>query len=315
MTDVPVNAGAPVKRRRTKPSQGHGPLAAAAVHRRRHSRHRDLCADGPGRQAGRRRGVAAFRGRLRGRAHDRVQLSRAGHEISEGGGRRPLHPQGFRHPFHHVHRCVCGDVLGDHLGIDGFAGVRREHVARDGARSDGLRHHRHGPCFHGRRCRGQFPRRRRKREGQCGAHLRRADGTADHHRHRPLGHRPRPGRCFARDAVSFDPGRRHVLAGDRGDHARLLAMVGFEDSVNMAEECKDPTRHFPKVLLAGLAITGVIYVLVSISAITLVAPEQLGEGADTASAGGSKRRARISRSGSSASSPCSPWPTARSSTC
>ncbi|WP_291858996.1 APC family permease [Bradyrhizobium sp.] len=58
----------------------------------------------------------------------------------------------------------------------------------------------------------------------------------------------------------------------------FFAMVGFEDSVNMAEECKDPTRHFPKVLLTGLAITGVIYVLVSISAITLVAPEQLGEG-------------------------------------
>ncbi len=58
----------------------------------------------------------------------------------------------------------------------------------------------------------------------------------------------------------------------------FFAMVGFEDSVNMAEECKDPTRHFPKVLLAGLGITGVIYVLVSISAITLVAPDQLGEG-------------------------------------
>jgi amino acid transporter len=58
----------------------------------------------------------------------------------------------------------------------------------------------------------------------------------------------------------------------------FFAMVGFEDSVNMAEECKDPTRHFPKVLLAGLVITGLIYVLVSISAITLVAPEQLGEG-------------------------------------
>jgi APA family basic amino acid/polyamine antiporter len=58
----------------------------------------------------------------------------------------------------------------------------------------------------------------------------------------------------------------------------FFAMVGFEDSVNMAEECKDPTRHFPKVLLAGLIITGLIYVLVSISAITLVSPEQLGEG-------------------------------------
>jgi APA family basic amino acid/polyamine antiporter len=58
----------------------------------------------------------------------------------------------------------------------------------------------------------------------------------------------------------------------------FFAMVGFEDSVNMAEECKDPTHIFPKVLLAGLSITGVIYVLVSISAITLVAPERLGEG-------------------------------------
>ena len=58
----------------------------------------------------------------------------------------------------------------------------------------------------------------------------------------------------------------------------FFAMVGFEDSVNMAEECKDPIRHFPKVLLAGLLITGTIYVLVSVSAITLVSPEQLGEG-------------------------------------
>jgi basic amino acid/polyamine antiporter, APA family len=58
----------------------------------------------------------------------------------------------------------------------------------------------------------------------------------------------------------------------------FFAMVGFEDSVNMAEECKDPTRHFPIVLLTGLFITGAIYVLVSISAITLVAPDQLGQG-------------------------------------
>jgi basic amino acid/polyamine antiporter, APA family len=58
----------------------------------------------------------------------------------------------------------------------------------------------------------------------------------------------------------------------------FFAMVGFEDSVNMAEECQQPTRIFPKVLLTGLIITGTIYVLVSISAVTLVSPEQLGEG-------------------------------------
>ena len=47
-------------------------------------------------------------------------------------------------------------------------------------------------------------------------------------------------------------------------------MVGFEDSVNMAEECKDPVRDFPKMMLTGLGITGTIYVLVSITAVALV---------------------------------------------
>src|SRR3954469_12474404 len=31
----------------------------------------------------------------------------------------------------------------------------------------------------------------------------------------------------------------------------FFAMVGFEDSVNMAEECQDPTRIFPKILLTA----------------------------------------------------------------
>ncbi|SEL60722.1 APC family permease [Xaviernesmea oryzae] len=59
---------------------------------------------------------------------------------------------------------------------------------------------------------------------------------------------------------------------------KKFAMVGFEDSVNMAEECKDPSRIFPKVLLGGLMLTGVIYVLVAVSAITLVPAAELGEG-------------------------------------
>lgn len=58
----------------------------------------------------------------------------------------------------------------------------------------------------------------------------------------------------------------------------FFAMVGFEDSVNMVEETKEPTRIFPKALLLGLSVTALIYVLVSISAITLVPPEQLAEG-------------------------------------
>lgn len=81
-------------------------------------------------------------------------------------------------------------------------------------------------------------------------------------------------------AMEFKPGSAGgvfwpVIAGST---LAFFAMVGFEDSVNMAEECKDPVRHFPKVLLAGLVITGLIYVLVSVSSITLVPPEKLGEG-------------------------------------
>ncbi|PYY32833.1 amino acid permease [Curtobacterium sp. MCJR17_055] len=50
----------------------------------------------------------------------------------------------------------------------------------------------------------------------------------------------------------------------------FFAMVGFEDSVNMAEETKDPSRIFPRVMLTGLGITAVIYVLVSICAVAVV---------------------------------------------
>ena len=63
-----------------------------------------------------------------------------------------------------------------------------------------------------------------------------------------------------------------------GTTLAFFAMVGFEDSVNMAEETHDPSRIFPKVLLTGLTLTCVIYVLVAVSAVALVPPEQLGEG-------------------------------------
>ncbi|RAD04874.1 amino acid permease, partial [Burkholderia multivorans] len=56
----------------------------------------------------------------------------------------------------------------------------------------------------------------------------------------------------------------------------FFSMVGFEDSVNMVEETKDP-QIFPKIMLTGLSITGVIYVLVSIVAVAAVPIGQLAE--------------------------------------
>jgi len=57
----------------------------------------------------------------------------------------------------------------------------------------------------------------------------------------------------------------------------FFAMVGFEDSVNMAEETKDPSRIFPRMLLTGLTLAAVIYVLVSIVAVAVVPVGELAE--------------------------------------
>ncbi len=59
----------------------------------------------------------------------------------------------------------------------------------------------------------------------------------------------------------------------------FFAMVGFEDSVNMAEETHDPARIFPKVMLTGLGITALIYVLVSICAVALIPVGELAASA------------------------------------
>ena len=72
--------------------------------------------------------------------------------------------------------------------------------------------------------------------------------------------------------VAFEtPDDKNVfLAVTTATSLAFFAMVGFEDAVNMAEECHEPNRIFPRIMLTGLGITGVIYVLVSICAVALV---------------------------------------------
>ena len=55
----------------------------------------------------------------------------------------------------------------------------------------------------------------------------------------------------------------------------FYALIGFEDSVNLAEECKEPARTFPRALYTGIAITGVVYVAIAFIAVTLVPPATL----------------------------------------
>jgi amino acid transporter len=81
---------------------------------------------------------------------------------------------------------------------------------------------------------------------------------------------------FSRITVfESDSERSTFVAITAATSLAFFAMVGFEDSVNMAEETKDPVRTFPKVLLSGLSIAGIVYVLVSIIAVALVPIGQL----------------------------------------
>lgn len=76
---------------------------------------------------------------------------------------------------------------------------------------------------------------------------------------------------FSRVVAFETPEQKNTfLAVTTATSLAFFAMVGFEDSVNMAEETKDPVRIFPRVLLTGLSIAGVVYVIVAIVAVALV---------------------------------------------
>ena len=86
------------------------------------------------------------------------------------------------------------------------------------------------------------------------------------------------GADFSR-AVTFatDGDKSLFLALSTATSLAFFAMVGFEDSVNMAEETRNPTRDFPRVMLTGLGLTGLIYVAVSLLAVAVVPVGQLAE--------------------------------------
>jgi APA family basic amino acid/polyamine antiporter len=50
----------------------------------------------------------------------------------------------------------------------------------------------------------------------------------------------------------------------------FFAMVGFEDSVNMAEECHNPAKIFPRAMLLGMGVAAAIYVIIAVLSSMLV---------------------------------------------
>ena len=55
----------------------------------------------------------------------------------------------------------------------------------------------------------------------------------------------------------------------------FFALIGFEDSVNMAEETHDPARDYPSALFGGLAAAGGIYLVITVVASTVVPTDRL----------------------------------------
>ena len=64
-----------------------------------------------------------------------------------------------------------------------------------------------------------------------------------------------------------------VLVG--GTALSFYALIGFEDSVNVAEETKRPSQTFPRALFTGLVVAGVLYLLVTLTASAVVPTGQL----------------------------------------
>ena len=56
----------------------------------------------------------------------------------------------------------------------------------------------------------------------------------------------------------------------------FFAFIGFEDMANVAEEVKRPRKTIPRAIILSVIITGVIYILVSLSVVRVLNWEELG---------------------------------------
>ena len=59
----------------------------------------------------------------------------------------------------------------------------------------------------------------------------------------------------------------------------FFAFIGFEDMANVAEEVKRPQKTLPRAIILSVIISGVIYILVSLSVVRVINWEELGQSA------------------------------------
>jgi basic amino acid/polyamine antiporter, APA family len=76
-------------------------------------------------------------------------------------------------------------------------------------------------------------------------------------------------------AFEFKEGEAPLLLVISGASLAFYALIGFEDSVNVAEETRDAPATFPSTLFLGLGIAGAVYLLVTIIASMAVPTDTL----------------------------------------
>lgn len=76
-------------------------------------------------------------------------------------------------------------------------------------------------------------------------------------------------------SLAFAPGGDAFGLVVSGAGLAFFALVGFEDSVNMAEEAAQPERTFPRAVFLGLTIAAVVYMLVAFFTTAVVPLETL----------------------------------------
>ena len=78
-------------------------------------------------------------------------------------------------------------------------------------------------------------------------------------------------------AVEFKEGASLLPAILAGTVLSFYALIGFDDSVNVAEEVRHPSRIYPRAIFGGLLAAGIIYLLVTFTASMVVPTAQLAE--------------------------------------
>ena len=78
-------------------------------------------------------------------------------------------------------------------------------------------------------------------------------------------------------AFEFREGSAALPAILAGTVLAFYALIGFDDSVNVAEEVQGPSRSYPFAIFGGLAAAGIIYLLVTITASMVVPTGALAE--------------------------------------